>query len=162
MRWLGWRPTVPGVAMNRSIIRTAAARAAPRAVAIGHPLGQADQGRPHAQQAQEQCADRALAPPGQEEEGLSHVALGVEGAVRRRLPADQGGEGAAVEPERDHQDLVATLDHRAEFVGLTFAVHNGHKFLPMYVTENMVGTSSESSRRRTYHGHGADKKARRR
>jgi small subunit ribosomal protein S19 len=50
-----------------------------------------------------------------------------------------------------------------EFVGLTFAVYNGHKFLPVYVTENMVGHKlGEFSPTRTYHGHGADKKARRR
>jgi len=50
-----------------------------------------------------------------------------------------------------------------EFVGLTFAVYNGHKFLPVYVTENMVGHKlGEFSPTRTYYGHGADKKARRR
>jgi small subunit ribosomal protein S19 len=31
-----------------------------------------------------------------------------------------------------------------DFVGLTFAVHNGRKFIPIYVTENMVATSSAS------------------
>ena len=33
-----------------------------------------------------------------------------------------------------------------DFVGLTFAVHNGKKFLPVYVTENMVGLKTGSSR----------------
>lgn len=46
-----------------------------------------------------------------------------------------------------------------EFVGLTFAVHNGNKFIPVYVTENMVGHKlGEFSPTRTYRGHGADKK----
>jgi small subunit ribosomal protein S19 len=50
-----------------------------------------------------------------------------------------------------------------EFVGHTLAVHNGNKFIPIYVTENMVGHKlGEFAPTRTYHGHGADKKARRR
>jgi len=47
-----------------------------------------------------------------------------------------------------------------DFVGLTFAVHNGKKFVPVYVNENMVGHKlGEFSPTRTFHGHGADKKA---
>ena len=46
-----------------------------------------------------------------------------------------------------------------EFIGLTFAVHNGKKFIPVYVTDNMVGHKlGEFSLTRTYNGHGADKK----
>lgn len=46
-----------------------------------------------------------------------------------------------------------------DFVGLTFAVHNGKKFVPVYVTENMVGHKlGEFSPTRTYYGHGAEKK----
>ena len=49
-----------------------------------------------------------------------------------------------------------------QFVGLTFGVYNGHKFLPVQVTENMVGHKfGEFSPTRTFHGHSADKKARR-
>ncbi|MDD3807503.1 MAG: 30S ribosomal protein S19 [Candidatus Marinimicrobia bacterium] len=44
-----------------------------------------------------------------------------------------------------------------EFVGFTFAVHNGMKFIPVYVTENMVGHKlGEFAPTRTYRGH--DKK----
>ena len=51
-----------------------------------------------------------------------------------------------------------------EFVGHTFAVHNGNKFIPVYVTENMVGHKlGEFSPTRTFKGHSgkivADKKA---
>ncbi len=47
-----------------------------------------------------------------------------------------------------------------EFVGITFAVHNGRKFLPVFVTENMVGHKlGEFSPTRTYHGHTGDRKA---
>jgi len=42
-----------------------------------------------------------------------------------------------------------------EFVGLTFAVHNGQKFIPIYVTENMVGHKlGEFAPTRTFRGHG--------
>jgi len=48
-----------------------------------------------------------------------------------------------------------------EFVGLTFAVHNGRKFIPVYITENMVGHKlGEFSPTRTFYGHAGDKKAR--
>ena len=44
-------------------------------------------------------------------------------------------------------------------VGLTFAVHNGRKFIPVYVTENMIGHKfGEFSPTRTFNGH-AEKKA---
>ena len=42
-----------------------------------------------------------------------------------------------------------------EFVGHTFAVHNGNKFIPVYVTENMIGHKlGEFAPTRTYRGHG--------
>ncbi len=47
-----------------------------------------------------------------------------------------------------------------EMVGLTFAVHNGRKFVPVFVTENMVGHKlGEFSPTRTYFGHASDKKS---
>lgn len=49
-----------------------------------------------------------------------------------------------------------------QFVGLTFGVYNGHKFLPVLVTENMIGHKfGEFSPTRTFYGHAADKKAKR-
>ena len=49
-----------------------------------------------------------------------------------------------------------------EMVGLPIAVHNGRKFLPVFVTENMVGHKlGEFSPTRTFHGHAADRKGRR-
>ena len=48
-----------------------------------------------------------------------------------------------------------------DFVGLTFAVHNGKKFIPVFVTENMVGHKlGEFSPTRTFYGHAGDKKGR--
>ena len=47
-----------------------------------------------------------------------------------------------------------------EFVGLTFAVHNGRKFVPVFITENMVGHKlGEFAPTRTFHGHSGDRKA---
>ena len=45
-----------------------------------------------------------------------------------------------------------------DFVGLTFAVHNGNKFIPVYCTENMVGHKlGEFSPTRNFRGHGGKK-----
>lgn len=50
-----------------------------------------------------------------------------------------------------------------QFVGLTFGVYNGQKFIPVSVNEQMVGHKfGEFAPTRTYYGHEADKKARRR
>ncbi len=59
--------------------------------------------------------------------------------------------------------VVKTWSRRStilpEMVGLTFAVHNGKKFIPVFVTETMVGHKlGEFSPTRTYYGHAADKK----
>ncbi len=49
-----------------------------------------------------------------------------------------------------------------EMVGHTIAVHDGRKHVPVFVSEGMVGHKlGEFAPTRTYHGHGADKKARR-
>ncbi len=46
-----------------------------------------------------------------------------------------------------------------DFVGHTFAVHNGNKFIPVYVTENMVGHKlGEFSPTRTFRGHAGHRK----
>ena len=46
-----------------------------------------------------------------------------------------------------------------EMIGLTFAVHNGRKFIPVFVTEDMVGHKlGEFSPTRTFHSHSGDRK----
>ena len=60
--------------------------------------------------------------------------------------------------------IIQTWSRRStilpQFVGLTFGVYNGKKFIPVLVTEEMVGHKfGEFSPTRTYTGHGADKKA---
>ena len=50
-----------------------------------------------------------------------------------------------------------------QLVGLTFGVYNGQKHVPVYVSEDMVGHKfGEFSPTRTYYGHAADKKSKRR
>ena len=70
--------------------------------------------------------------------------------------------------QRNEKRVVKTWSRAStilpEFVGHTFAVHNGNKFVPVYVTENMVGHKlGEFSHTRTFKGHSragsADKKA---
>ncbi|HET6613606.1 MAG TPA: 30S ribosomal protein S19 [Kofleriaceae bacterium] len=59
--------------------------------------------------------------------------------------------------------VVKTWSRRStiipEMVGITFAVHNGKKFVPVFISENMVGHKlGEFSPTRTFHGHAGDKR----
>ncbi len=79
----------------------------------------------------------------------------VDGYLLAKAEKLQGGRGA-----------IKTWSRRStimpQFVGLTFQVHNGKTFIPVAVSEEMVGHKlGEFSPTRTYHGHGADKKAKR-
>src|SRR5213592_1648066 len=61
------------------------------------------------------------------------------------------------------KDVIKTWSRRStilpQFVGLTFGVHNGHKHIPVLVTENMIGHKfGEFAPTRTFHGHTGDKK----
>ena len=65
--------------------------------------------------------------------------------------------------ETGKKTVVKTWSRRSmispDFVGHTFAVHNGNKFIPVYVTENMVGHKlGEFSPTRTFRGHSEKKK----
>ena len=71
-----------------------------------------------------------------------------------------------VEGARDGsiKGVIKTWSRRStilpQMVGLTFGVHNGNKFIPVLVTDNMIGHKlGEFSPTRTYNGHQADKKA---
>ena len=73
---------------------------------------------------------------------------------------------AEVVRESGRNDVIRTWSRRStilpQFVGLTFGVHNGRKFMPVLVTENMAGHKlGEFAPTRPYHGHSGDKKARR-
>lgn len=80
----------------------------------------------------------------------------VDEHLLRKVMALQDDSGKA-------NKVIKTWSRRStivpEFIGLTFAVHNGKKFIPVYVTDNMIGHKlGEFALTRTFFGHGADKK----
>jgi len=65
--------------------------------------------------------------------------------------------------ETRNSRVIKTWSRRStiipEMVGVTLAVHNGRKFIPVFITENMVGHKlGEFSPTRTFYGHAGDKK----
>ena len=81
------------------------------------------------------------------------VALSLEKKVKKNV-------------ELNKKAVIKTWSRRStimpQFVGLTFGVHNGNKFIPVSVSEEMVGHKlGEFSPTRTYYGHAADKKSKR-
>ncbi len=80
----------------------------------------------------------------------------VDNHLFKKVAAIQGDSNKA-------SKVIKTWSRRStiipEFIGVTFAVHNGKKFIPVYVTDNMIGHKlGEFALTRTFHGHGADKK----
>ena len=83
-------------------------------------------------------------------------------------PFTDGHLVVKVQAMNDHNEkkVIRTWSRRStifpQFVGLTFGVYNGHKFIPVLVTENMIGHKfGEFSPTRTFYGHAGDKRARR-
>ena len=79
----------------------------------------------------------------------------VDGHLRRKVTAARDATGSRV---------IKTWSRRSsiipEMIGLTFAVHNGRQFVPVYVTEQMIGHKlGEFAPTRTFRGHAADRKA---
>ena len=86
----------------------------------------------------------------------------LEGPVRRRLSPEEGGSRAC----SGRSEVIKIWSRRStilpQFVGLTFGVYNGQKHIPVNVSEEMVGHKfGEFSPTRTFYGHAADKKAKR-
>ncbi len=82
----------------------------------------------------------------------------VEESLLRKIEAEGGASNKKVVKTWSRRSTIVP-----EFVGLTFAVNNGKKFIPVFVTENMVGHKlGEFAPTRTYYGHGADKKSKKR
>jgi small subunit ribosomal protein S19 len=78
----------------------------------------------------------------------------VDGHLEKKVQAEGAGS----------KKVIKTWSRRStitpDFIGLTFAVHNGKKFIPVFVTENMVGHKlGEFAPTRTFYGHAADKKS---
>jgi small subunit ribosomal protein S19 len=79
----------------------------------------------------------------------------VDGHLAEKIAAAQAAQSKKVIKTWSRRSTITP-----EAVGLTFAVHNGRKFVPVFVTENMVGHKlGEFAPTRTFHGHSGDKKA---
>ncbi|MCX6181340.1 MAG: 30S ribosomal protein S19 [Bacteroidetes bacterium] len=74
--------------------------------------------------------------------------------LNRRVAAAEKGNNKNVIKTWSRASMITP-----DFVGVTIAVHNGNKFIPVYVTENMVGHKlGEFSPTRNFRGHGGNKK----
>jgi small subunit ribosomal protein S19 len=79
----------------------------------------------------------------------------VDGHLAEKIASAQAAQSKKVIKTWSRRSTITP-----EAVGLTFAVHNGRKFVPVFVTENMVGHKlGEFAPTRTFHGHSGDKKA---
>src|SRR5215510_6220199 len=79
----------------------------------------------------------------------------VDGHLNEKIAAAQAAQSKKVIKTWSRRSTITP-----EAIGLTFAVHNGRKFVPVFVTENMVGHKlGEFAPTRTFHGHSGDKKA---
>ena len=79
----------------------------------------------------------------------------VDGHLMEKISAAQATQSKKVIKTWSRRSTVVP-----EAIGLTFAVHNGRKFVPVFVTENMVGHKlGEFAPTRTFHGHSGDKKS---
>ena len=72
---------------------------------------------------------------------------------------------AAASHESGRKNVIKTWSRRStiipDFVGVTFGVHNGHKFIPVLVSEDMIGQKlGEFAPTRTYRGHVVERKRR--
>lgn len=78
----------------------------------------------------------------------------VDPKLERKIAGARNAKGAQVVKTWSRRSTIIP-----EMVGLTFAVHNGRKFIPIFVTENMVGHKlGEFSPTRTFYGHAGSKK----
>jgi small subunit ribosomal protein S19 len=122
-------------------------------------VGQADQGRPHSSQQVDRQVHHSVAS--REEEGLIHGPFRLERSVRRAFASQ-----AEAAQDKGGRAPIKTWSRRStilpQFVGLTFNVYNGRKFVPVSVNEEMVGMKlGEFAPTRTFHGHASDRKGKR-
>jgi small subunit ribosomal protein S19 len=81
----------------------------------------------------------------------------VDGYLLKKADKARGSGSAAIIKMWSRRSTILP-----QFVGLTFGVHNGQKHIPVLVTEDMVGHKfGEFAPTRTFHGHAADRKAKR-
>ena len=115
-----------------------------------------------------QARERSIGPVlDRQQFGALALSLGIGLVTFYSQAADD--KGSAV-PDEDYvkcvdqsKKVIKTWSRRStivpEMVGITFAVHNGKKFIPVFITENMVGHKlGEFAPTRTFHGHAGDRK----
>ena len=74
--------------------------------------------------------------------------------LEKRVLAQQSGGKKSVIKTWSRASMITP-----DFVGITFGVHNGNKFIPVYVTENMIGHKlGEFAATRTFRGHAGHRK----
>lgn len=79
----------------------------------------------------------------------------IEPKLLKKVKAAQDARSSRVIKTWSRRSIIVP-----EMVGITMAVHNGKKFIPVFVSENMVGHKlGEFSPTRTFHGHAGDKKS---
>jgi small subunit ribosomal protein S19 len=93
----------------------------------------------------------------------SHATLSQEGSFYRPTLAEEGREAL----ESGDKKPIKTWSRRSmiipTMIGLTIAVHNGRQHVPVFVSDEMIGHKlGEFAPTRTYRGHAADKKAKKR
>ncbi len=162
MRWKGRKPVVRGVAMNP--IDHPHGGGEGRTSGGRHPVtpvGQVDQGQEDALEQGERQVHPAQPPS--EEEGVAHVSRSiwkgpfVDGYLLKKAEKARGSGSNAVIKIWSRRSTILP-----QFVGITFGVHNGHKHIPVLVTEDMIGHKfGEFAPTRTFYGHAADHKAKR-
>ncbi|KAK3596087.1 hypothetical protein CHS0354_027357 [Potamilus streckersoni] len=148
-RWMGIRPTVRGIAMNP----------------VDHPHGGGEgkgKGGNHPQ-----SPTGVLAKGYKTRKNKRTTVITVPRSIKKGPFVDEHlAQKCAVAKQKNDRKVIKTWSRRSmilpDFIGLNIAVHNGNKFIPLYITENMVGHKlGEFSPTRTYRGHSTkdDKKA---
>ncbi|MGW8302764.1 MAG: 30S ribosomal protein S19 [Desulfobacterales bacterium] len=80
----------------------------------------------------------------------------IEGRLLKKIEEAQASRSSHVIKTWSRRSTIVP-----EMVGITLAVHNGRKFIPVFVSENMVGHKlGEFSPTRTFYGHAGDRKSR--
>lgn len=78
----------------------------------------------------------------------------IDAHLQKKVDVTKGGKQKGVIKTWSRRSTIAP-----DFIGLTFAVHNGTKFIPVYVSENMVGHKlGEFAHTRTFKEHSGDRK----
>jgi small subunit ribosomal protein S19 len=79
----------------------------------------------------------------------------VDGKLQKKVEEVKGTKSSKVIKTWSRRSTITP-----EFIGVTFAVHNGKKFIPIFVTEEMVGHKlGEFAPTRTFHSHSGDRKS---